>query len=134
MYETLKVLIYSGMVELPNNEILLNELRQLNLIKGIKVDHTKNSSKDIADAVVRVVWSCYLDSIRDAIHGNVMLPTAQKFPTVRSVAAAYEVMKEDMYSEYPHYGIFGKSSGKGVFGKSTYIEPNITPNVGGTKF
>ena len=39
MYETFKLLIYSGMVDLPNNDLLLNELRQLNVIKNKKIDH-----------------------------------------------------------------------------------------------
>lgn len=277
MYETMKLLIYSGMVELPDNDLLLTELRQLNSLKGTKIDHpfggcftgdtrirlfdgtsttieelakrpnnrdffvyastinkdivatygcnaretkrvndltlvelntgecerctpehlfrlmdgsyrearllkegdslmsmypekkqtVKNisfifskkeipvyditvpvhanfaldsgifvhNSKDLADAVVRVVWCVYLDSIRDAVHGNFMLPTVERFPTVRSVASVYDMKRHDMQSSmYQSFGIFGNSVGnKGVFGKSMIVEPNVVPNLGGNK-
>jgi hypothetical protein len=136
MYETMKVLVYSGMVELPENDVLLNELRQLTVIKGKRIEHTGDGSKDLADAVCRVVWSVYVDSIRDAIHGNFMLPMAHKFPTTRSVASAFELMKNDQYNEYgiPHFGIFpGSGTSKGVFGKSMIVEPNVIPTIGENK-
>jgi len=135
MYETLKVLIYSGMVDLPENEVLLNELRQLNVIKNKKIEHPEGGSKDLADAICRVCWVVYLDSIRDAVHGKFMLPVGQQMTTVRSVATAFELMKNDMRNElgsqYGH-GIFGSSvaSGKGVFGKSMIVQPNVIPNIG----
>lgn len=277
MYETMKLLIYSGMVELPDNDLLLTELRQLNLLRGSKIDHpvggcfvgdtkirlfdgtivtieelskrpnnrdffvyastdtndrvvtygcnaretkrvndltqvelntgeyerctpehlfklkdgsykearslkegdalmsmypeqnhtVKNisflfskkeipvydisvpkhsnfalesgifvhNSKDLADAVVRVVWCVYLDSIRDAVHGNFMLPIMERFPTVRSVASIYDMKRNEMQSSmYQAAGIFGTSVGsKGVFGKSMIVEPNVVPNIGDTK-
>jgi intein/homing endonuclease len=39
MYDTMKILIYSGMVELPDTAKLITELRQLNNIKNRAVDH-----------------------------------------------------------------------------------------------
>lgn len=133
MYETLKVLIYSGMVDLPDNEVLLTELRQLNVIKNKKIDHAEGSSKDIADAVCRTVWCIYLDSIRDAVHGKFMLPMGQQMATLRSVADALELVKNDLRNEMgAGYGIFGsaQSSGKGIFGKSMIVQPNVVPNIG----
>ena len=135
MYETFKILLYSGMIDLPDNDTLLTELRQLSVIKNKKIDHPQAGSKDIADAVARVVWCVYLDSIRDAVHGKFMHPMGQPIATIRSVATAAEIMKDDMYNEVPNYGIFGSTSnGKSVFGKSTIVQCNVVPNIGDRKF
>jgi hypothetical protein len=132
MYETMKLLIYSGMVDLPNSEVLLSEIKQLNVIKGNKIDHPSgNGSKDLADAVVRTIWCIYVDAIRDAVHGNFMLPMGQRFPTTRSIASMYDLMKEDAQSMSPHYGLFKSSQGQGVFGKSMIVQPNVIPNLEG---
>ena len=139
MYEALKTLIYSGMVDLPNSEKLITELKQLNRIQGArpKVEHPNSGSKDEADAVTRVVWCVYCDSIRDAIHGNFMLPMKESLPTLRSIAGAYEVQRQKMlYSgdtDMPHSTIWGNGSGKGVFGKQEFFVPkdgNVKSNVG----
>lgn len=133
MYETFKILLYSGMIDLPNDDKLLTELRQLSIIKNKKVEHPPEGSKDKADAVVRVAWCVYLDSIRDAVHGKFMLPTGQQLSTVRSVATAFEIMKNDMRDELPNYGIFSPAgSSKSVFGKSTIVQGNVIPNIGDT--
>ena len=135
MYETFKILIYSGMVELPDSDKLLTELRQLSVIKNKKIDHAPDSSKDEADAVTRVAWCVYLDSIRDAVHGKFMLPTGQHLSTVRSVATAFEIMKNDAMGDMPSYGIFGSASAsKSVFGKSTIVQGNVIPNIGDTHY
>jgi len=94
-----------------------------------------HNSKDLADAVVRVVWCVYIDSIRDSIHGNFMLPINQKFSTARSLTPNYSAGSLNMMDElYPHYGVFGPAKrGGSVFGKSAIIvESNVTPNF--TKF
>ena len=135
MYETFKILIYSGMVELPDSDKLLTELRQLSVIKNKKIDHAPDSSKDEADAVTRVAWCVYLDSIRDAVHGKFMLPGGQHLSTVRSVATAFEIMKNDAMGDMPSYGIFGSATAsKSVFGKSTIVQGNVIPNIGDTHY
>lgn len=138
MYETMKILFYSGMIEIPKNEKLLRELRQLNNIKNKRVDHPPNGgSKDLADAVVRAVWKVYTDSIRDAVHGNIMLPSGQRFPTIRSIATANDIIRNQNVNNanpFPHYGVFGSGASGGVFGKETYVQPNVMPNIGGHKF
>ena len=132
MYETMKILMYSGMVELPYNETLLMELRQLNVIKNKKIEHPGEGSKDMADAIVRVIYSVYMDSIRDTVHGQFMLPKVERLNTIRSVATAYEIMKQDMMQEASyHYGIFGvPGNKKSVFGKSMIVQSNVIPNIG----
>jgi len=56
-YDNLKELFYTGKIRIPQNEVLINELKNLELIKGNKVDHPKHGSKDLADALAN---ACYL--------------------------------------------------------------------------
>lgn len=60
-YETLKEGIYTAKVKTYPNDALLGELRRLELIEGKKVDHPKQSSKDIADAVAGAVYNCVVN-------------------------------------------------------------------------
>lgn len=41
MYDEFKRMVYNGLVELPRHDLLTNELRQLNLVRGTTVDHPK---------------------------------------------------------------------------------------------
>jgi len=55
-YDCLKEHIYGGKIKIPVNEKLNTELKRLELVKGIKVDHPSDGSKDIADAVANALW------------------------------------------------------------------------------
>lgn len=55
-YNTLKDSLYMEAVELPDHEVLKTELKQLEVIKGKKVDHPHKGSKDCADAVAGAVY------------------------------------------------------------------------------
>jgi len=130
MYETFKQLIYQGQLELPKHEILLKELKQLTLIKGKKLDHPSSGSKDYSDAVCRVCWLCYEDYIMETVHGQHMLPYKQNLPTLRSVASAYEIMRQNDMN--PHGAIWNQSqSGQGVFGDTFIVRTNVIPNIKG---
>ena len=54
-YETLKELVHTGRLHLPPCAPLLQELRRLELVRGIKVDHPRGGSKDVADALAAAV-------------------------------------------------------------------------------
>ncbi len=54
-YETLKELINTGRLRIPDYEPLKRELRSLEIIRGRKVDHPPRGSKDVADAVAGAV-------------------------------------------------------------------------------
>ena len=56
-YETFKEKIYAKEVKYYRYEPFLNEMRRLELIKGKKVDHAVNASKDVSDAVCGVVYN-----------------------------------------------------------------------------
>lgn len=60
-YDVLKEKFYDNVIRMPRYQPLINELRRLELIKGKKVDHPANSSKDVADAVCGVVYNIMLE-------------------------------------------------------------------------
>ena len=57
-YEALKEALYAQRVQLPKLDILTRELKELRMIKGKKVDHPTNGSKDVSDAVAGALFSC----------------------------------------------------------------------------
>lgn len=67
IYTNLKGLIYTGQVSLLdhiayNDELNANEeLKAIKLIKGNKIDHDKDKSKDFSDARAAAVWICSMD-------------------------------------------------------------------------
>ena len=62
-YNILKNFIYDGRIELPKNNYLANELSNLINVRGNKVDHPKNGSKDCADALAGAVDSAFSDGL-----------------------------------------------------------------------
>lgn len=56
MYSFLKELCYSGKITLYRHEYALEEIKSLELVRGNKVEHRSEFSKDIADAVAHVCW------------------------------------------------------------------------------
>ena len=65
-YDCLKERIYTGKIKIPGNEKLIDELKSLELIRGIRIDHPRTGSKDIADALANAVWEC--------VGGNIQKP------------------------------------------------------------
>ena len=55
-YDTLKGLLMDRRLRVPAFETLTKELRRLELIKGVKVDHPKHGSKNVSDALA---GACY---------------------------------------------------------------------------
>jgi len=53
-YDVLKEACYTNRIHLPNNQILLKEIEQLEILYGRKIDHPRTGSKDIADAVAQI--------------------------------------------------------------------------------
>ena len=75
-YDTLKGLLMERRLRVPAFEPLLKELRRLELIKGVKVDHPKNGSKDIADALAGACyWAAGNEISLPAIFNETMRPT-----------------------------------------------------------
>jgi len=56
-YDTFKEQLYQNKVRMYKHEVLMGELRRLEMIKGKKVDHPPKGHKDVADAVCGVVFN-----------------------------------------------------------------------------
>jgi hypothetical protein len=55
-YEDLAMMIYEERVAIPMIPILLEEMSELKIMKGNRVDHPRKKSKDLADAVCGAVF------------------------------------------------------------------------------
>jgi len=55
-YDKLKELIYSLRIKLPQYPYVCEELKALEIARGQRVDHPKEGSKDVADALANAVW------------------------------------------------------------------------------
>jgi hypothetical protein len=126
MYNILKMLIYSDMVELPIDTGVIQELRTLNLIKNKTIDHPVSGKKDKADALCRVVYKVYIDSIKDSITGTDMLPKNAFYPSIRG-------LQGPEYNLLSHGGSLvgsGNIFGNNVFGnRGTFVSSNVLPNL-----
>ncbi len=80
-----------------------------------------HNSKDISDAVCRVVYKVYEQSLKDAIQGNMLEPKLHAFPTVRSMQGAE-------YNDYSHSGEGSSlySGGNSVFSsRPVFVQNNV---------
>jgi hypothetical protein len=55
-YEDLAMMIYEERVAMPMIPILLEEMSELKIMKGNRVDHPRKKSKDLADALCGAVF------------------------------------------------------------------------------
>lgn len=127
-YEILKTLFYNGLIEMPANDRLLKELRQLNLIKGVRVDHSSMGSSDASDAVARVVFEVYVNVLQQAIQGDMPGPMRVGIPTLRSMTSMYEYMKAPLISPEAGLPQGRRNAGSQVFGHGIKVEQNVFPN------
>lgn len=69
IYEQLRFIINEGRLILPRDspvkDLAKDELNQLELINGTKIDHPKGGSKDLADAIASVAWHLTGDESSD---------------------------------------------------------------------
>lgn len=64
-YEDMAMLIYEERLAMPMIDLLLEELTELKIMKGNRVDHPRKSSKDLADAVCGAVYNAISHGVRD---------------------------------------------------------------------
>jgi len=100
-YDLFKELLYTGRCALPNYPLLIQELCQLELIKGKKVDHPPRGSKDVADAVAGAVYNvattAMMSSPAFVFDGEMAVaPNA-----VEGVLAGVHVIEEGTFREAP---------------------------------
>ena len=64
-YEDLAMMVYEERVAMPQIDLLLQELSELKIMKGNRVDHPRKSSKDLADAVCGAVYGAISHTQKD---------------------------------------------------------------------
>jgi hypothetical protein len=65
-YEDLAMMIYEERVAIPMIPLLLEEMSELKIMKGNRVDHPRKKSKDLADAVCGAVFGAISHTPKDA--------------------------------------------------------------------
>jgi hypothetical protein len=65
-YEDMAMLIYEERLAIPAIELLFEELTELKIMKGNRVDHPRKSSKDLADAVCGAVFGAISHTVKDS--------------------------------------------------------------------
>jgi hypothetical protein len=133
MYEEMKRLFYSGYVDIPQSDLLMTELRQLNLVRGTKIDKPPNGSKDAADAVCRVIYSCYGDYMESAINseGDISKGRLVHAPNVRDV---YAILKKEDEMKQSMTFSSRNTGGYDIFGSSdTYVQCNVPGGAAGRR-
>ncbi len=102
-YDTLKDRIYGGTIKLPKvnveaveasgpksaSEYLYWELRRVELLKGIKVDHPPKGSKDVSDAVAGMC-SWFAEPDRPRKPSPILVKRNVGFGSVRGIGGSYE--------------------------------------------
>jgi len=64
-YEDLAMMIYEERVAMPMIPLLLDEMSELKIMKGNRVDHPRKKSKDLADAVCGAVFGAISHTPKD---------------------------------------------------------------------
>jgi hypothetical protein len=64
-YEDMAMLVYEERLAMPAIELLFEELTELKIMKGNRVDHPRKSSKDLADAVCGAIFGAISHTPKD---------------------------------------------------------------------
>ena len=64
-YEDMAMLIYEERLAMPAIDLLFEELTELKIMRGNRVDHPRKSSKDLADAVCGAIFNAISHTPRD---------------------------------------------------------------------
>lgn len=75
-YDRLKELMYMSRVELPNYSFVLEELKNLEISRGSRIDHPRDGSKDVSDALANMTWFLTGGNIKS---GRKEIPVAVTF-------------------------------------------------------
>jgi hypothetical protein len=65
-YEDLAMMIYEERIAMPMIPLLLEEMSELKIMKGNKIDHPRKKSKDLADAVCGAVFGAISHTNKDS--------------------------------------------------------------------
>jgi len=64
-YEDMAMLVYEERLAMPAIELLFEELTELKIMRGNRVDHPRKSSKDLADAVCGAIFGAISHTVKD---------------------------------------------------------------------
>jgi hypothetical protein len=64
-YEDMAMLVYEERVAMPMIDLLFEELTELKIMRGNRVDHPRKKSKDLADAVCGAIFGAISHTMRD---------------------------------------------------------------------
>jgi hypothetical protein len=78
-YEDMAMLVYEERLVMPMIDLLFEELTELKIMKGNRVDHPRKSSKDLADAVCGAVFGAISHTPKDNF-GEVEIHTFRDRP------------------------------------------------------
>jgi hypothetical protein len=81
-YEDMAMLVYEERLAMPAIELLFEELTELKIMKGNRVDHPRKSSKDLADAVCGAIYGAISHTPRN-MNDEIEIHTFKDKPKVQ---------------------------------------------------
>jgi hypothetical protein len=108
-YEDMAMLIYEDRLAMPAIDLLFEELTELKIMRGNKVDHPRKSSKDLADAVCGAIYGAISHTPRN-VNQTVEIHTFKDRPKPRLEEKAdnviqYKPMPEKVKSYLEHFDL-----------------------------
>ena len=108
-YEDMAMLMYEDRLVMPSIDLLYEELTELKIVKGNRVDHPRKKSKDLADAVCGAIFGAISHTPRDInleveVHTFRDRPKRELDPLPANVIQ-YKPMPDDVREYLDHFGI-----------------------------
>jgi len=108
-YEDMAMLIYEDRLAMPAIDLLFEELTELKIMRGNKVDHPRKSSKDLADAVCGAIYGAISHTPRN-VNQTVEIHTFKDRPKPRleerdNSVIQYKPMPDKVKSYLEHFDL-----------------------------
>jgi hypothetical protein len=108
-YEDMAMLIYEDRLAMPAIDLLFEELTELKIMRGNKVDHPRKSSKDLADAVCGAIYGAISHTPRN-VNQTVEIHTFKDRPKPRleerdNNVIQYKPMPDKVKSYLEHFDL-----------------------------
>jgi len=109
-YEDMAMLIYEDRLVMPAIDLLFEELTELKIVRGNRVDHPRKKSKDLADAVCGAVFGAISHTPRNInqeveIHTFRDRPKRDEFEPLPPNVIQYKPMPEDVREYLDNMGM-----------------------------
>jgi len=108
-YEDMAMLIYEERLAMPAIDLLFEELTELKIMRGNKVDHPRKKSKDLADAVCGAIFGAISHTHRERDH-EIEIHTFRDRPKVQvddlpNNVIQYKPMPNDVREYLDNFGL-----------------------------